>query len=273
MKLKNLVFGGAALCAVTLSTSAFADKLADIKAQGYLTCGTLTSSEPLGFPDPQTRQIVGFDVDTCAAVAKHLGVAMHHKGVSVEARIAELQMDRVDLVAAALGYTKERAKQIDFTSVHYQLPIKLIAHSNAGYTNIKDLAEKKISANKGSTPELYARQAFPKATVVTFQDSPATFLALAQNKVQAMAISEASGLRFVNDSGGAYKFLDGSLAWEPTALGVKKGETNFLNAVNKALEEMEADGELDTMWNKWFGPQTKYFMKREKKLTPISAFE
>lgn len=262
-----------AAIALTFSASAHADRLADIKARGSLICATLTSSEPLGFPDPQTRQIVGFDVDMCGAVAKQLGVKLEHKAVSVEARIPELTLGRVDLVVAALGYTKERAQQIDFTSAHYQTPIKLIAHSDAGLNKIDDFAQKRISANKGSTPELFARRALPKATILTFQDTPAAFLALAQNKVQGLALSQPSGIRFVNESEGKYKFVDGALAWEPTAMGVKKGEPTLLAAVNDALDKLEKSGETDALWNKWFGPNTKFNIPREKKLTPISTFQ
>ncbi len=263
----------AAAVSLLVSTAAHADRLADIKARGTLVCATLTSSEPLGFPDPATRQIVGFDVDMCNAVAKQLGVKLEHKGVSVEARIPELTLGRVDLVVAALGYTKERAQQIDFTAAHYQTPIKLIAHSNAGFNKVEDLAEKRISANKGSTPELYARRVLPKATILTFQDTPAAFLALAQNKVQGLALSQPSGIRFVNESEGKYKFLNGELAWEPTAMGVKKDEPALLAAVNDALEKLEKSGETDALWTKWFGPNTKFNIPREKKLTPISAFQ
>ncbi|WP_175354677.1 ABC transporter substrate-binding protein [Herbaspirillum robiniae] len=270
---KTCLAMSAAAVSLVFSTAAHADRLADIKARGSLICATLTSSEPLGYPDPATRQVVGFDVDMCGAVAKQLGVKLEHKGVSVEARIPELTLGRVDLVVAALGYTKERAQQIDFTSAHYQTPIKLIAHSGGAFNKIDDLAEKRISANKGSTPELYARRMFPKATILTFQDTPAAFLALAQNKVQGLALSQPSGIRFVNESEGEYKFLEGALAWEPTAMGVKKGEPALLAAVNDALDKLEKSGETDALWTKWFGPSTKFNIPREKKLTPISAFQ
>ncbi|WP_192858509.1 ABC transporter substrate-binding protein [Herbaspirillum robiniae] len=270
---KTCLAMSAAAVSLVFSTAAHADRLADIKARGSLICATLTSSEPLGYPDPATRQVVGFDVDMCGAVAKQLGVKLEHKGVSVEARIPELTLGRVDLVVAALGYTKERAQQIDFTSAHYQTPIKLIAHSGGAFNKIDDLAEKRISANKGSTPELYARRMFPKATILTFQDTPAAFLALAQNKVQGLALSQPSGIRFVNESEGKYKFLEGALAWEPTAMGVKKGEPALLAAVNDALDKLEKSGETDALWTKWFGPSTKFNIPREKKLTPISAFQ
>ena len=257
---------------VTLSTAsvAHADRLKDIQGKGTLICATLSGSQPLAYQDPATRQYVGFDVDTCAAVAKHLNVLMVHKPITVEARIPELVLGRVDLVAAAFGYTKERAEQVAFTSSHYQIPLKIIVASDSGITKFSDLAGKKISTEKGSTPELYVHRVIPSAAVVTFQDNASQFLALQQGKVQGFAIGMASGLRFVNESGGKYKFLNEALAYEPTCLGVKKGEPELLAEVNKVLQDMQASGELDALWKKWYGPQTKFNIPRGK-LIPISA--
>lgn len=256
-----------------LTSGAYADRLADIKARGTLICGTLSTSQPLGFQDPKTRQIVGFDVDTCAAISRQLGVKLEHRPLSVEARIPELALGRVDVVAAALGYTKERARQIAFTDIHYQVPIKLIVPVDSPIKEVSQAKGIKISTVKGSTPELYARRTLPSTEIVTYQDSPTAFLALQQGKAQAFAIAQMSGARFVSESQGKVRFADGQLHWEPTALGVKKGEPELLAAVNAALAKMEQDGELDAMWNKWVGPQTPYNIKREKKLTPLAAVE
>lgn len=266
------LFGGLVIALCALSTSAQADRLNDIKSRGKLICATLSGSEPLAFQDPKTRQYVGFDVDTCAAIAKRLGVALEHKPITVEARIPELSLGRVDLVAAAMGYTKERAEQIAYSDIHYQIPLKIVVASNSGITKFTEMTGKKISANKGSTPELYTRSKIPGAEVVTYQDSPTAFMALAQGKVQGFAIAQATGARFIEEGAGKFKFLDESLAFEPTGLGVKKDEPNLLAAVNKALRDMEAAGELDAMWNKWYGPDTRFKIVREKKLTPVSAF-
>ena len=254
------------------ATAAQANRLNDIKSRGKLICATLSGSEPLAFQDPKTRQYVGFDVDTCAALARQLGVALEHRPITVEARIPELGLGRVDVVAAAMGYTKERAEQIAFSDIHYQIPLKIVVSSSSGINSFADLAHKKISANKGSTPELYARSKIPAAQVVTYQDSPTAFLALAQNKVQGFAIAQATGARFIEEGAGKFKFLSESLAYEPTGLGLKKDEPELLAAVNKALRDMEASGELDAMWTKWYGPNTRFKIEREKKLTPLSAF-
>lgn len=259
------------LSAIAVS-SAHADRLDDIRARGSISCATLTTAEPLGFQDPVTREVVGFDVDVCAAIARHMGVKLELKPVSVEARVPELVLGRVDMVNAALGYTKERAEQIAFSAAHYQVPVKLLVKAGAGINSFADLKGKRISASKGSTSEQFTRQRIPTAEVITFQDGPTSFLALQQNKVSAYAVTQFAGLRFVTESAGAIKFMDENVSWEGEAIGVKKGETALLAAVDKALTEMEAAGELDTLWTKWYGPQTKYNVAREKKLTPISAF-
>jgi polar amino acid transport system substrate-binding protein len=268
---KALKFVGV-VCALAAASAAHADRLAEIKIRGSLICATLAANEPLGFPDPQTRKIVGFDVDMCEALSKQMGLKLEHKPISVEARVPELTLGRVDVVSAAFGYTKERAEQVEFTASHYQTPIKLIVPVDSGFEKVNDLADKKISAIKGSTLELFARRVLPNATVLTFQDGPTAFLALSQGKVQAMAQTQTGGIRYVNETEGKFKFADGSLAWEPTALGVRKGEPELLAAVNDALEKMEKMGVIDALWAKWYGPGTKYNIVREKKLTPIATF-
>ncbi len=81
------------------------------------------------------------------------------------------------------------------------------------------------------------------------------------------------GLRYLAESNGEAVFINDSLAWEPTALGVKRDEPALLAAVNKTLEDMEKAGEIDGIWNRWYGPDTRFAFKREKKLTPIASFE
>ncbi|BEV14761.1 ABC transporter substrate-binding protein [Herbaspirillum sp. DW155] len=271
--LKQLGMGSLLVASAWLvPAAAHADRLDEIQERGSLICATLANNEPLAFSDPQSGQMVGFDVDMCNAIAGKLGVKMRQRSVTVEERLPALMHGDVDLVSAALGYTRQRARQIDFTASHYQNPLKLIVFSDSGLNLVSDLDGKRISVARGSTPEQAVRRLLRKATLLTFPDTPQSFLALAQGRSDALAISVPSGIRFVSESGGRFRFVEGALAWEPTALGVKKGERRLLDAVNQALAEMETAGEIDALWTRWFGPKTKFNIPRDKKLTPISAF-
>jgi polar amino acid transport system substrate-binding protein len=256
-----------------LSSMVHADQLQDIKTKKMLVCGVLGDSIPLGFQDPATRQTVGLDVDICKQLAKDMGVSAEITPVSVDARIASLQTGRVDIVLAALGYTRERARQIDFSSAYYQMPIKILVQNSSDITKFSQFSGKGVSAIRGSTPELYARQQLTGATVLTFDDGPSAFMALMQNKVQGMAMSGPAAMRFHNRSAGKTRFLDQSLHFEPNCVGVKKGEAGLLATVNNSLSNMEKSGQLQTIWDKWYGQGTEYKMVREKKLTSLSDFQ
>ena len=72
-----------------------------------LRCGTFADVPPFAAPDPKTREMVGFDVDLCNAIAKDWGVEAKVTPLSVEARVPEVKLGRVDLTIANLAYTLE----------------------------------------------------------------------------------------------------------------------------------------------------------------------
>lgn len=253
-------------------SAAKADQLADIKSKGVISCGTLGDLVPLGFQDPKTRTLVGLDVDVCAAIAEDLGVKLELKTVSVDARIPSLETGRVDIMTASLAYTPARAKQIDFSSAYMSVPVSVLVKKASGIKSFADLAGKRVSANRGSTSEVFARQKLTNAEVVAFDNGPASYLALAQDKVHAMAMVKSAGIGFQNRSGGQTEFLDEALFWEFDCIGVKKGEPALLAAVNAALEKLENSGRLQQIWDRWYGPTSEYNMKREKKVTRASEF-
>ena len=73
-----------ALCLGLASAAAQADQLSDIQQRKELRCGTFADVPPFAAPNPKTREMVGFDVDLCQAIAKRLGVAAKIGKVRVE---------------------------------------------------------------------------------------------------------------------------------------------------------------------------------------------
>lgn len=250
-----------AIC-VAAATAAQADQLADIKARGKLICGTMGTMEPFSFQDAKTRETVGYEVDLCQAVAKSLGVGLELKLLAVEARIPELTQGRVDILSAALGYSDERATQIDYSLTSFVSRQMLLVKKGSGITKIEELKDKKLSAPKGSSSEKYARTLLPDATVLTFQDPPSAFLALQQSKVTAFVLSELGLIKFKQQTGDSVEFVKQPVAIEFWGLGVKKGESAFLEAVNKEMKRLESSGEGDKIFDKWFGKDTAFAHER-----------
>lgn len=263
--------GAAAILAVSLAGAARADQLADVKARGKLICGTLGTAEPFSFQHPQTREIVGYDVDVCRKVAETIGVRMELKPIAVEARIPELLQGRVDILAANLGYTPERAQQIDYSFSYFVSQQKLMTTKESGLTTIDSLKGKKVTALKGSSSEQGVRKYLPSAETVTFQDTSSAFLALTQDKVDAFCASELILMKLSHSSKVPMFVIEKALFVEPWGLGLRKGEPAFKEQVNATLTKLQSSGELDKIFAKWFGEGTAFGIKRDFKVEEIKG--
>lgn len=255
------------------ATTASADQLADIKQRGTLICGVLGTIEPFSYTNPQTREVQGYDVDFCKAIAQGLNVKLEIKLVANAARIPELQQGRVDVLAAALGWTPERAQQIAYSDQYFVSLTKVGVRHSDGIKTLADLAGKRVSANKGSTSEMAVRKAIPTAITVTYQDAPASFLALQQGKVDGFAIGEMMLVKFKQQMASTtpIDILEPAVLHEIWGIGMRTGETGLINQVNSVLRSMEKSGEASKIFDKWLGSGTEYKLHRDFKAEPIKG--
>ncbi|PUA16609.1 transporter substrate-binding domain-containing protein [Glaciimonas sp. PCH181] len=270
----SVTFAACALILSGVTASAHADQLSDIKARGSLNCGTQNASEPYAFPDPTTRQIVGFDVDICNALAKGLGVKLQHKPLSTDARIPELKTRRVDVLAASVAYMPARAKQIDFSDQYFVAPIKILVRDSSPIKTIADLDGKKISASEGSSSAALGASKMPTSRLLTFHDISSGFLALQQGKVDGLIAGQLILSRFVREAaqkgGDQYRLLPGSLFEERMGAAINKNEPTLMTAINQILVDYEKSGALQTSFDKWLGAGSVYKMTRDYKVEPIN---
>ncbi len=245
--------------AVVLPT-ARADQLADIKHKGELVCGVLATDEPMSFVDPATRTIVGYEVDLCREIARRIGVTATVKQIAVGARIPELQQGRVDLLAASLTHTREREAVIAFSLTTFVTGQRVMVRRDSGITTLAQLAGKRVVTVKGGTQEPNLRKAVPTVEIITFETAPQALVALQQHKAAGFVNDEMSLLDAYAKLGPAnrgYVILPQSVSVEPLALGLRKGEPALKSVVDGTLRDLEASGEAQKLFFKWFGPGTR----------------
>ncbi|ODP31634.1 ABC transporter substrate-binding protein [Pandoraea sp. ISTKB] len=251
---------------------AHADQLADIKKRQTLVCGIVSNNPPFGFQNPETREIIGYDVDFCKGVAKQLGVASELKVLSLDARIPELTQGRIDILTASLTYNAQRAQQVDFSHMYF-VSNEVIATSATGpYKTVNDLAGKRISTVKGSSDIPAVLKLLPTAQMVSYDDPPSAFMALTQRKVDGYVMSESIMRRFVDRLGANAKsiaILAPPIDRQYWGLGMKKGEPALVAAINQALGAMESSGQSQQIFDKWLGTASAYKMKRDFTAAPI----
>ena len=268
---KLMTFGVALVMAAITGKAAMAaapaDTLAEVKKKGVLVAGVKDSLPPFGYIDEKSREIVGYDIDFIHAIAKKLGVKVELKPVTSASRMPQLQEGNIDIIAATMTKNPERAKQIDFSHTYFFTGQKFITKKGSVHS-AKDLEGKKIGTAKGSTSEQNAKKAIPTATVLSFDDYPQAFLALQQGKVQAVTTDEAilAGILAKAPNKGQFEIPNVQISDEPYGLGMRKGDKNFVDFVNKTIVEMEKSGEAKRIFDKWFGPNTQFHLQRNFKI-------
>lgn len=252
---------------------AAADQLADIQAKGEIVCGTIGTVPPFSFQDPATRTTVGYDADICQLLAKALGVQPKLALVAGAARIPELNQRRLDVITGTLGWTPERAKQVDYSYAYFNSNQMIGVLAKTGLRSVKELDGKRVSAQTASTSEAVAKQKLPTTEVISFQDVPQALLALNQGKVSGLVLSEMMLRDFAatsKDTNTALTVLDDStLMIEKVGVGVRKGEDKLLAKINETLVAADKNGEIDRIYDKWFGKSSKFNMPRSFKVELI----
>jgi polar amino acid transport system substrate-binding protein len=268
-------FAVATIALSAAAAPALADQWQDIQQRKELRCATFADVPPFAAPDPKTREMVGFDVDLCNAIAKQFGVKATVVPVSVEARVPEVKMGRVDITVANLAYTLSRAEQIQFSHPYYLAKEMLAVKASDPGTRKADFRGKRLASTKGSTSELSIKM--NGSDPVTFQDTGSAYMAVQQNKAVGMVANTMTITKLVNQSkqggGVELKMIQEPMAFQPIGVGMKKDEPQLLAKVNETLIGLDKAGEINRLWNKWLGPNTEYKMVRDEKVVPLSELK
>lgn len=252
----------ALVLAVCVASMAHAGKLDDIKQRGKLICGVKDAVVPFGYVDEKTNQIVGMDIDVCKYIADKLGVGLELKPVTSATRIPMVAQGSIDIAAATMTHKYSRDDVIDFSITYFMDGQKLLVKKGGGIKSVADLAGKKVGTAKGSTSEKNIKTAQPQCKVLSFEGYPQAFLALKQGKVKAVTTDSTIllGLRNSDPNPEQWEIVGDYISAEPYGLGLVENDSDFRDFVNKSLAEMWVSGDYQKTYNKWFGPDTKYYL-------------
>lgn len=225
--------------------------------EGVLRVGSETTFPPFEFTEGS--KYVGFDVDLSEAIAKKLGLKMEFKSMGFDALIPAVQSGDIDMIAAGINSTPEREKALDFSDVYFDQGgfITVVRKDNDTIHNMDELAGKTVGAQIGTIPVEMA-QKIPGTTVKQIDSNANIFMELKAGTIDGAIIDNAVAMYYLKQGADQDLKLVGEPTQSPgTVLGVKKGNTELQQAVNKALKELKEDGTYDKIYQKWFGDYLK----------------
>ena len=261
-KLTALLLGTArvlslAACGASASTEASAETAsAELTT---VTPGKLTMSTNAAFPPYEMTaddgSFEGIDVEVAEAIADKLGLELQIDDMDFDAALLAAQNGKSDMVMAGVTVTEERQTVMDFSNTYATGIQVVIVPEDSDITSIDDMTGKMIGVQRGTTGDLYCSASvedggFGEENVTPYDNGLTAVQALQNGQVDCVVIDNAPAQEFVKANPGL-KILDTEYANEDYAIGVAKGNTQLLDAINGALEELEADGTLQSIVDKY----------------------
>lgn len=189
-------------------------------------------------------EIVGVDVDIAKEIAKEMGKKLVVKDVAFDSIINEVKTGKADFGAAGISYTDERAKQVDF-SINYSTSNQVVVVKNG--SNIRDVNNidgKRIAVQLGSVADTYVTSNFKNSEIIREKKYLAAIEDLKSGKADCVVMDELPAKEMVKNNNDIM-ILSGNLASDSYGMVVKKGNKKLLNAINKVLNKLKEDGNID----------------------------
>ena len=215
--------------------------------------GKLIMSTNAAFPPYEmttdSGEFEGIDIETAQAIADKLGLELQIDDMDFDAALLSVQQGKADIVMAGVTVTDERKAVMDFSDSYATGIQSIIVPEGSDIASPDDLAGKKIGTQRGTTGYIYCSDDFGDENVVAYDSGLTAVQALNNGQVDAVVIDNAPAQEYVAANPGLV-ILDTSYAEEDYAIGMAKGSA-LEDAINAALEELKADGTLQSIVDKY----------------------
>ena len=192
----------------------------------------------------ENNDIVGVDVEVAKEIANRMGKKLVIKDVAFDSIINEVKSGKADIGAAGISYTEERSKQVDFSNDYFTSKIVVIVKDNENEADFKDLNNKTIAVQLGSTPDTYVTNNYKNSTITRQKKYLTAIEDLKNDKVECVVMDELPAKEILQKNSNL-KILSNVLSTENSGMVVKKNNKELMNVVNEVIEELKSSGKID----------------------------
>lgn len=244
-----------AVLAVALCSNAAARDLQDVLNTGTLRVG-VTLFAPWA-ARANDGQLVGFEVDVARQLAADMGVQAQLFPYDIDRLIPALEAGEIDLIAAGLTITPERALHVNFSAPYAESGVALATHveRTASVTDAAALDDEAImiGAVEDSVGAQLAQRLWPRARVRVFASIEAASAALLAGEVHGYVEDEPVPTFLSLEHPGVIDVPTGRpLLVSRAGFAVSKGDPDFLAFLNAWIVARESDTWLPTTASYWF---------------------
>ena len=220
---------------------------------GKLIMSTNAAFPPYEMTD-DSGAIVGIDAEIAAAIAEKLGLELQIDDMDFDSALLAVQQGKSDIVMAGVSVTEERLLVMDFSDSYATGIQVVIVPEDSDIATIDDLEGKLIGTQRATTGNIYCTGDYGEENVIAYDNGITAVQALLNGQVDCVVIDSAPADEFVAANAGL-KILDTEYVEEQYAIGMNKGNTALVEAVNAALKELIEDGTVQAIIDKYIAAE------------------
>ena len=251
--------GGNANTSADTNTSADADTGDDAGEAGFTTVeeGKLIMSTNAAFPPYEMTTddggFEGIDVEIAQAIAEKLGLELQIDDMDFTAALEAVQAGMSDMAMAGITVNEERLAVMDFSDT-YATGVQVVIVKEDSDVTLDNLGEQLIGVQNGTTGWQFCSDDFGDDHVAAFDNGITAVQALVNDQVDCVVIDQGPAEVFVSENPGL-TILETEYAIEDYAIGVNKGNTALLDAINGALAVLQEDGTIQSIIDKYISAE------------------
>ena len=198
----------------------------------------------------------GIDVEVADAIAQKLGLELVVDDMGFDAALTAVQTGQSDIAMAGITVTEDRLEVMDFSDSYATGVQVVIVPEDSPIQTIDDLANAEmIGCQAATTGYIYASDTpenggYGEDHVTAYENGALAVMALVNGQIDAVIIDNEPAKAFVEANEGL-KILETPWVEEEYAIGVAKGNTDLLDAINAVMEELKADGTFQSIVDKY----------------------
>ena len=218
-------------------------KVNEVLTRGHVIVGTGSTNPPWHFED-ESGNLIGFDIEMAKLLAKGLfddPEKVEFVRQASDARIPNLQTNKIDVVFQFMTVNAQRAQLVEFTIPYYREGVGTLLLADSPYSGALDMAEAgdavTVSILQNVYAEDYIHKVMPEANVLQLDSQANAIQALDSGRADAAAIDESTVRWMVQQDPTKYKA--GNYGWLPQtySAAVRPGDAAWLNYINTVLRE------------------------------------
>lgn len=233
-----------------------ASTLEQIKKNGVIRVAVFADNPPFGYVDSEGKN-QGFDIAVAKHVAKDLlGDENKIEYVVTEAanRVEFLKSNKVDVVFASFSVTPERIEVVDFAEPYLKASLGIASLKKSPINSVKDLENKTLIVNKGSSSDSYFSKNYPKIKLLKFEQNTDAFNALKDGRGDAISQDSTYALAWAAQNPDYVVGIPQIGNEDFIAPAVKKGNVELLNWLNTEIKHLRETGEIQKIYDETLKP-------------------